>query len=111
MKRLELSERDMDWLQRGFWYFWHTVCVGGEAATESVKLGLPQHYSIDDYIQIWQLNKKLLGSPRLTPTEVKRVKRLYGKMWRGEEDWQAFARDQAKKFQEWEDKEIMKSSK
>lgn len=70
MKRVELSDRDMEWLKRGFWYFWHTVCVGGEAATTSVKLGVPQHYTVDDYITIWKLNGKLQGTKRpLTPTD------------------------------------------
>ncbi len=107
MKQLRLSEVDMDWLKRAVWYYWHRTCVGGDIATNAVIHGWEQHFTIEDYILIWKLNQKVHGWKLLTPTDIARIKKLYGKMWRGEEDWQQFAREQEKKHQCWDDEEIL----
>jgi hypothetical protein len=106
MNRLELSDRDMEWLKRAVWYYWHRLCVGGEAATESVIHGWDQSYTVDDYIMIWKLNQKVHGFTPLGPNDIKRVRKLYSKMWRGEQDWQQFARETEQKHRRWDDEEI-----
>jgi hypothetical protein len=82
MKRLELSETDMELLKRMMWYAWHVICVEIEPNN-----GFPRR-TIEEYIQIWKLNQKVHGFSVLKPTDVARVKRLYGKSWRGEQSWQ-----------------------
>jgi hypothetical protein len=107
VKRLELSDRDMDWLKRAVWYYFHQLCVGGDAATEAVIHGWDQSYTIDDYITIWKLNAKVHNLEPLSRTAEARVRKLYGKMWRGEEKWQQFAREQEQKHRRWDDEEVM----
>src|SRR6266566_1954515 len=112
MKRLELSDREMAWVKRAFLYYWHTLCIGGEESTNAVVNGWDQHYTVDDYIQIWKLNSKILrGHSTVTRADVVRIRKLYGKMWRGEEPWQAFAREEKKKHDRWDNEEMMEKRK
>jgi len=112
MNRIELSDRNLFCLKKAVWYYWSSLCVHGEAATSAVVNGWDQHYTVDDYIQIWKLNDFFVhGKVVLTPTDVKRIRRLYGKTWRGEQDWQQFAKMEKEKHQRWDNEEMMGKKK